>query len=147
MCDGAVEVLEPVGAEIDELGRRRASAAVAGETSIWPPWRESRDAGAAVDVDADVAFVVSTVGTPVWSPMRTRTGPSVESGVAPARAASAAPRGGGEGDEEGVALGVDLDTAVRCERLPQREPVLGERGCVARRARAGGAAVSSPRCP
>ena len=35
-----------------------------------------------------------------------------------------------EGDEEGVALGVDLDPAVTRESLAQHRPVLGEDICV-----------------
>ena len=36
-------------------------------------------------------------------------------------------RRGREGDEEGVSLRVDLDPAVRCERLAQNAAMLGER--------------------
>ena len=36
-------------------------------------------------------------------------------------------RGAGEGDEEGVSLGVHLDSAIRSERVAEDAPVLGER--------------------
>ena len=38
--------------------------------------------------------------------------------------------GAGEGDEEGVALRVDLDAAVGGERLAKHPPVFGESVCV-----------------
>ena len=102
------------------------------------------DARGAVDVDADVALV----------------GHERLAGVDPhahadraalervARLGGGGDRVGGarEGDEEGVALRVDLDAAVRGERLPQRAAVLGEELRVAPR-RAPGAAASSPRRP
>ena len=69
-------------------------------------------------------------GVPVWTPIRTRTGPGSRS--------SASLRGGGEcvvrcpkDVEERVALGVDLGAAVPRERLAQDAPVLSEHSRVA----------------
>ncbi len=55
--------------------------------------------------------------------------------------------GGGERDEECVALRVDLDAAVGRECLPEQATVLRERLGIAPRARARAAAASIPRCP
>ena len=57
--------------------------------------------------------------------MRTRTGPPLERILRRLRACDGV-RGACEGDEEGVALRVDLDAAVSRERLAERAPVLGE---------------------
>ena len=51
------------------------------------------------------------------------------------------PRRGGEGDEEGVPLRIDLDAAVRRARIPHHPPVLGERV----RIRLGAELVQKPR--
>ena len=67
---------------------------------------------------------------PLCRPMRTRIGP-VASCLG--RGGSRGERGGsgGEGDEERVALRVDLDAAAGAERGAQDAPVLGERVGVA----------------
>jgi hypothetical protein len=41
--------------------------------STWPPWPAEQTRRRAVHVDADVASF-ATIGSPVWIPMRTRTG-------------------------------------------------------------------------
>src|SRR6476469_1500110 len=64
-----------------------------------------------------------TSGSPVWSPMRTRIGPDRR--LTFGRRREGVP-GAGESDEEGVALGVDLNAAVAGERLAQEAPVLGQ---------------------
>ena len=127
----AVEVLQPMQAEVaerfavEEGGRRRRQdrLAAVGERS---------HARAAVHVDADVALGAELGSSGVQAdahadrPVRERLAacPSCV-GCAP---------GGREGDEEGVALRVDLDAAVGRERLAQRAPVLGERFAVRVRA-------------
>ena len=107
----AIEVLEPVLPEIAERlrveqrrRRRRDEDLVA--------VRERRDARAAVDVQPDVALAVDGVATPVCRPIRARTGPACEP-VAGAVRRLRRSSGRRESDEERVALGVDLDSAVR----------------------------------
>ena len=56
-------------------------------------------------------------------------------------------RRGREGNEEGVALRVDLDAAVPLERLTQNAAVLGEPFRVLLRTELVAAAASSPRYP
>ena len=142
--DRLVEVLDAVLAEVADgvaveqvAGRLREHdlAAVAGR----------RDPRAEVDVVADVASSVRgrrrrCAGPSARAPARRRA-PSW-----PARAAAAPRRASGEREEERVALRVDLDAAVRRERVAQRR-------AGARRARRAyrspelvAAAASSPRC-
>ena len=58
--------------------------------------------------------------------MRTEIGPDRELVLRRARGVGGAARGR-KRDEEGVALRVDLDTAVRRERVPQESSMLRER--------------------
>ena len=67
---------------------------------------------------------------PVWRPIRTGSSSSC---LRLARGFECARRGR-EGDEEGVALRVDLDAAVSLERVAQDAAVLGQRVRVALRA-------------
>ena len=59
-------------------------------------------------------------------PTRTWIGPAASASVK-ACAAADRTRSGREGEEEGVALGVDLDPALDCARCPDQPPVLGQR--------------------
>ena len=58
--------------------------------------------------------------------MRTRIGPARQRGLRLARGGDGSRRGR-KGDEEGVALGVDLDAAVGGEGVAQEAAVLGQR--------------------
>ena len=128
----AVEVLEPVQAEIAERlaveerrGRRREHdlAAVC----------ERCDARAAVDVDPDVALARQRRRARVQAHAHARSA-RPRAPRWPASAAAAAPWRRRESDEERVALGVDLDAAVRDERIAKDTPVLRE--CLGVRVRA-----------
>ncbi len=107
-----------------------------------PSVRGGGDARSAVDVDADVALV-----------RHDRLAGVEPHAYADRAALERAPRlgGGGNGvggarkrDEEGIALGVDLDARVPRERVPQRSPMLGEQSRRIR-PRAPGGVASSPR--
>ena len=127
----ALEVLQPMQAEVaerlavEEGGRRRRDdrLAAVGERS---------DARAAVHVDADVALGGELGSSGVQADAHADR-PVRERLAAGPRGVGCA-LGGREGDEEGVALRVDLDAAVGRERLAQRAPVLGERLAVRVRA-------------
>ena len=97
---------------------------VAGESTIWPPCASARDACAAVNVDPDVALAGNGRRARVQSHAnRDRPGPELV--LRGARGVSRAGRRR-ERDEEGVALGVDLDTAVCGEGVSQESSMLGE---------------------
>src|SRR5215207_3516027 len=73
--------------------------------------------------------------SPVWMPIRTcRAAPPGHECSATARWHAARSENGSlgtvEGDEEGVALVVDLLTAVRCECFAEQPAVLGQDVCV-----------------
>ena len=80
---------------------------------------------------------------PVWSPMRTLIGPSARDLGCFGRGGQRAGRGG-EGDEEGVTLGIDLDPAMGGERVAHDATMLGQRLGIRLRAQVDGAASSSP---
>ncbi len=67
-----------------------------------------------------------TCGSPVWRPIRTRTGPPA-SDLCASGGARHCVLGTGECDEERIALRVYFDAAVPFECLAQQPPVLGER--------------------
>ena len=127
---GADQVLQPVLAEVaDRRVALEEAAGRLGEDDL-PAVGSGGDPRRAVDVDADVALV----------------GHDRLAGVDAHADADRAvlervPRFGGrrdgvggarKRDEEGVALGVDLDARVPGERVPQGAPVLGEQIGVAR---------------
>src|SRR3954465_12091496 len=84
------------------------------------------------------AFVSS--GSPVWMPIRARRGGDEKAASAAPWAGKRSPCGcngvrrASEGDEERVALGIDLDAVVRLPRAAERRPVQRELGCVGGRA-------------
>ena len=105
------------------MRRRRARRRLADEhlTAV----RERGDSRAAVDVDPDVAFRRHRRRARVHShPDGDRAGG--ERRLSLAGGGESAARGW-KSDEERVALRVDLDPAVRGERIPERAAVLGER--------------------
>ena len=65
-------------------------------------------------------------GVPVCRPTRTWIGPEASASVK-RRCRRERPWRGREGEEEGVALRVDLDAALGGAGLPDHAPVLGER--------------------
>ena len=87
--------------------------------------RERAYTRAAVHVDADVALPGDGRRTRVQS-HADRDRPALELMLSRACGVSGA-GSGRKGDEEGVALCVDLDAAVRRERFPQHSSVLPER--------------------
>ena len=80
-------------------------------------------------VDPDVALLVPAARR-CGCPIRTRIGPVGQRLRCASAAAATASGARREGDEEGVALRVDLDAAVAREGLAQDAAVLGERLCV-----------------
>ena len=122
---GLGEVAEPVLAEVAHGVRGDPRARRLREDDL-AAVRDGRDAGAAVDVEAHVAL------------LRRRRRPRVQAHAHRERAAAqrvlrlrrrrGRVPGAPERDEERVALRVDLDAAVRGERVPQGAPVLRERG-------------------
>jgi hypothetical protein len=115
------QVLEPVLPEVAEAlaseqgggrGRDEHLAAVPG----------SCDAGGAVHVGADVALL----GQERRARVQAHPHRELERLLRLARRGERA-GGGREGDEEGIALGVDLDPVVAGEGLAQDAPVGGER--------------------
>ena len=103
------------------------------------------DAGGTVDVSADVALVGEKRRPGVQAdPDLDRAGGER---LGERRRRSERPRRRREGEEEGVALGVDLDPAVGGARLADHPPVLGERRRRSPPRRARAAASSSPRRP
>ena len=125
MRSGAVEVLEPMQAQVvqvgvvDQLrggGTDQDLAAVAG----------GGDAGGAVDVGPDVALVGQQRGAGVEADADPDRSPRPGRRVRLGRRGQRAGRGR-EGDEEGVALGVDLDPAVAREGVAHDAAVLGQR--------------------
>ena len=138
-----VEVLEPVASEIlqrlvlDERsgrGREDHLAAV----------RERGDPRAAMDVDPDVAL--GGHGRRAGVQAHPHGDRARRERLLAATAAATAPVGGRKGDEERVALGVDLDATLGGERIAKDAAVLGERLGVALRRRAAAAGAWSPRC-
>ena len=73
-------------------------------------------------------------------PTRTRIGPEASASVISSRRRERARRSR-KGEEEGVALRIDLDPAVAAARLADQAPVLGER----LRVRIGAELVEQPR--
>ena len=123
---GRGQVLQPVLAEVAQpsvLDERRGG----GRDEHLAAVAAGRDARRAVHVDADVALLGRGAACPVWSPIRTRIGPTGQASRSPVRGRGERARRRREGDEEGVALRVDLDSAVRGERLAQDPAMLGER--------------------
>jgi hypothetical protein len=120
----SVEVLQSMAAEGEQLFPvEKARGRIRKERL--PAVRECADARSAVHVDADITLLAER-----WCP-RVQTGadadwPGGERLVAGARSSRGALRCR-EGDEEGVALRIHLDAAVRGEGLPQRLPMLAER--------------------
>ena len=94
------------------------SAAVAVRDQHLAAVARGGDPRGAMDVRARRSPLAVTSGSRCGSPIRTRIGPAA-SAPAPRRGSHDGVRGVGEGDEERVALGVDLDAAVRAERLAQ----------------------------
>ena len=120
----AVEVLQAVATEIaqrlivDERGGR-------GREDHLAAVGEGRNAGAAVDVDPDVALRGDARRAGVEAhPNRDR--PRRERILAGGRSGDGA-GSGWERDEEGIALRVDLDTPLGGERVTQHPAVIGER--------------------
>ena len=89
---------------------------------------------------------VASVGSPVWRPIRTLTGPPSSASAGRHRRRDGA-RCSREGDEERVPLGVDLDAALRRERLAYSERHAPRGPPHRRRCEVRGAAASTPRCP
>ena len=117
------QVLEPVLAEVlqlelDELSRR-------GGDEDLPAVADRRDAGGAVHVVSHVALVGD----------ERRPGVETDADVDRARRqrlrepsrGRKSTGSGRKGEEEGVALGVNLDAAFRGARVPDEAAVLGER--------------------
>ena len=138
---GSAEILEPVLAEIAELGgvdeRRRHR-----RDEHLPAVTGRRDPCGAVDVGADITLLRQQRRAGVEAHPHGQ----LELLLRLARCVERAGRGR-EGNEERVALRVDLDAAVALERLAHDAPVLGERVRVRRPHRARAAAASSPRYP
>ena len=120
----AVEVLQPMAAEVEQRlvgyqggrrGREDHLAAVG----------ERRDAGAAVDVDPDVALCGDGRRARV-QPHPHRDRPR-RKGFLRRGGRGHGASGGWERDEERVTLRVDLDPALGGERVTQQAAVLGER--------------------
>ena len=86
--------------------------------------RDGCDSRGAMDVDPDVALVRRLWLTGVNSD--THADRAALERVARVGGSRNCIRCASEGDEEGVALGVDLDACVRGERLSQHASVLGE---------------------
>ncbi|HEU5245062.1 MAG TPA: hypothetical protein VFU33_11730 [Gaiellaceae bacterium] len=95
-----------------------------------PPVRERGDARAAVDVLADVALL----GRGRSSRVQAHAHANRSRGQPFARRLRGGGRSGGcrKREKESVALGVDLDAAVRGRRLTNDSAVLGERARVPR---------------
>ena len=83
------------------------------------------NAGGAVDIGTDVALLGEERRAGVH-PHAHLDPAGLQPGGDPLRGLERA-RGGREGEEEGVALGVDLGSALRRARLTDDAPVLGER--------------------
>ena len=139
----SIEVLQSVAPEVaqrlilDERGRR-------GREDHLAAVGEGGDAGAAVDVDPDVALGRNARRARM-EPHPHRDRPRRERLLGRGRSRDGAGCRG-ERDEERVALRVDLDTTLGGERVAQHAAVLGERVAHSRRCRAPAAAGSSPRC-
>ena len=123
MRSGARQILEPVLAEVgelelDERGRR-------GRDEHLPAVAGRGDPRGAVHVLSDVALVGEQGRPGVQAdPHLDRPGASAAVSLGRGRERT---RRGREGDEEGVALGVDLDPAVARAGLAHHPPVLGQR--------------------
>ena len=121
---GGCEVLEPVLSEVVGGGRRRADAPVADGDEHLAAVTRRRDAGGAVDIRTDVAFV--------GEERRTRV--DADANANRSRAESVHDRPGGsdrsrcgrEGDEERIALRVDLDSTLPCAGLAHDSSMLRE---------------------
>ena len=127
----ALEVLEPVQAEVAErlaVEENRRRGREDGPASVG----ERSHTRSPMHVEADVALGAEQRSSGVQAHADADR-PARERLAACPRSVSRAPSGR-EGDEERVALGVDLDAAVGRERGAQRSPVLGERLAVRVRA-------------
>jgi hypothetical protein len=129
--DGLVEVLQPVLAELAELAARCVRRRRCGDDHL-PAVARGADPGRAVDVDSYVALAgdmrIAGVNSDADADRAARK-PCARGSRRCERAGC-----GREGDEERVALRVDLDSAVRPERLADDASVLGKRLGVAFRA-------------
>ena len=115
---------------MDDRGRLQLAtgeeSAVASETSTCPPWPAAQIRAALWTSMPTYPSVGDDGRARVEAhPYRDRAGAR---GRSCASAAAAASRHRiGKGDEEGIALGVDLDAALPLERGPEHAPVLRER--------------------
>ena len=121
------QVLEPVGAQRLQVPVRDGEHRPLRDEDL-PAVPSRADTGRLVHVDADVTLSSQDrLAGMDAHPHADRLGRQRVLGLA--RREQRLPRVG-EGDEEGVALRVDLDPAVRRERRSQRAPVLSQRVCV-----------------
>ena len=132
-------------AEIDGGRLSRTSAAVDDETSTWPPCPEAAIRAARWTSGADVAFLGDERGCPCAGRCEPGSGPALEPLRDCVRRAERA-RSRREGEEEGVTLGVDLDSALPRAGIAHDEAVLQERLGVVPRRQSRRAAASSRRC-
>jgi hypothetical protein len=146
----AGEVLEPVLAEVLDLGLLLQQGARRGRNHDLAAVGGRPDPCGAVHLQADVPELVRST-YPVWTPMRTRSGsiPRGHAAAASARwasdAASTAGTGVREGGEEAVPLD-RLDIAGVVLDGPARRPGGGRRARPATRPPSRAPAASSPRC-
>ena len=128
---GAVEVLEPVLAQVAERLRAEEERRRRRREEDLVAVRKRGDARAAVDVLADIALCGRCRSARVQA--HAHADRARLEALARRLRGLRCSSGRGKRDEERVALGVDLDTAVRRRRLAHDPPVLGERVGVARR--------------
>ena len=118
---GRTQVLQPVEAEVAHIDAGEVGGRLGQEHLPTVPGRG--DPRSSVHVEPDVALV-GTSGSPVCSPIRTRTGPPASAPVRRGRRHRIGRMG--EGNEERIALRVDLDAAVGRARVAHDPAVLRE---------------------